>query len=153
MDLAVDGDETGERTLARPRVTFGTLMISTYEPIEDPCTPGGIQRTYVLDALSGAGALPYCPNCGTVDIGIGAPFSPPVAIYQPSPPDPEASPFPGYDDPDDPDGSDFPTAPDAGDDVRQSWCSVFGIPPLFVGDEMMQLGTICEGRQSWREIK
>lgn len=152
MDLAI-GESTGERTLAKPRVAFGSVIMATYEPIEDPCTPGGIQRTYVVDALSGGGALPYCPSCGGIEVGVGAPFSPPIAIKPRDPGNPDDIPFPGYDDPDDPEGTTFPSAPDSDSGTREGWCSDFGIPPLFESAEFLPLGTICEGRQVWRDIK
>lgn len=154
MDLAVGETSLGERTLAKPRVVFGTVIVSTYQPVEDPCTPGGIQRTYVMDALSGDGALPYCANCGAVEVGTGAPFSPPVAIKQRPPGSVGEVTFPGNPDPSDPtEPGDFPDAPPADGGERQGWCSEFGIPPLFEGSSFLPLGTICEGRQVWREVQ
>lgn len=154
MNLAVGDTSDGERTLAKARVIFGTVIISTYQPVEDPCTPGGIQRTYVMDALSGDGALPYCSNCGGIEVGAGAPFSPPVAIKQRPPGSVGDVTFPGNDDPSDPtDPGDFPGAPPADGGDRQGWCSEFGIPPLFEGGSFLSLGTICEGRQAWREVQ
>jgi len=154
MELAVGNDSSGERTLSKPRVVFGTVIISTYEPVEDPCTPGGIQRTYAMDALSGDGALPYCSNCGAIEVGAGAPFSPPVAIKQRPPGSVGDVTFPGNEDPSDPtDPDDFPGAPPSDGGERQGWCSEFGIPPLFEGGSFLPLGTICEGRQVWREVQ
>lgn len=154
MDLAVSDSSNGERTLAKPRVVFGTVIISTYQPVEDPCTPGGIQRTYAMDALSGNGALPYCSNCGAIEVGAGAPFSPPVAIKQRQPGEVGDVTFPGNSDPSDPsDPDDFPGAPPADGGEPQGWCSEFGIPPLFEGGSFLPLGTICEGRQVWRQVK
>lgn len=153
IDLAVGGNATGERTLAKARVVFGTVIIATYEPIEDPCTPGGIQRTYVMDALSGDGALPFCPSCGAVEVGTGAPFSPPLAIKQRPPGSVGDVTYPGHDDPADPgEPGDFPGAPPSDTGTREGWCSEFGIPPLIEGGSFLPLGTICEGRQVWREM-
>jgi len=148
LDLAL-GSATGERVISKAIVQFGVLIIATYEPVEDPCTPGGIQRLYVLDALTGNGSLPFCTNCGAVEVGIGAPISPPIVIKQQ-----ERSvvdgviDFPGNIDPNEPE--DPGTPPDAsGDPLRDDWCSVYGIPPVIEGASFIQLGTICEGRQVW----
>lgn len=154
VDLAVSGNTNGERVLAKPRVIFGTVIFSTYQPIEDPCRPGGIQRTYVLDALSGNGDLPFCDNCGGVEVGTGAPFSPPVTIRQRDPNTDGTITFPGNIDPTEPtEPGDFPGAPPTSGGNPQGWCSEFGIPPLFEGGSFLPLGTICEGRQVWREVK
>lgn len=153
VNLAVGGTSTGERVLAKPRVVFGTVIVSTYEPIEDPCRPGGIQRTYVMDALSGSGDLPFCTNCGSVEVGTGAPFSPPVTIRQRPPGSVGDVTFPGNPDPAEPtDPGEFPGAPPSDGSDPQGWCSEFGIPPLFEGGSFLSLGTICEGRQVWREV-
>jgi type IV pilus assembly protein PilY1 len=154
MELAVGNTSNGERSLAKPRVVFGTVILSTYQPIEDPCRPGGIQRTYVLDAISGGGSLPYCTNCGAVEVGTGAPFSPPVTIRQRDPANVGDITFPGNQDPSEPtDPGDFPGAPPADGGDPEGWCSEFGIPPLFEGGTFLPLGTICEGRQVWREAR
>jgi len=151
VDLAV-GAASGERVLAPPRVVFGRVVVASYEPIEDPCRPGGVQRTYVLDALSGDGALPFCPGCGAVEIGSGAPFSPPIAIRPQQPGTGTDVTFPGHVDPEDP--QPFPLPPDpTGDQTTRGWCSEFGIPPLFQGGSFLSLGTICEGRQVWRQVR
>ena len=152
MDLT-DGSAVGERVLAPPRVIFGRVILATYQPIEDPCQPGGIQRAYVLDALSGDGALPSCDNCGALEIGAGAPFVPPISIRPQTPPDGSSVTFPGDPDP----GGGPPTFPappaPTGNANTAGWCSEFGIPPLFVGGAFLPLGTICEGRQVWREVR
>lgn len=154
MELAVGDTSIGERSLSKPRVVFGTVILSTYQPIEDPCRPGGVQRTYVLDALSGSGSLPYCNNCGGLEVGTGAPFSPPVTIRQRDPGSVGDITFPGNPDPSEPgDPGDFPGAPPADGGDPQGWCSEFGIPPLFEGGSFLPLGTICEGRQVWREAR
>ncbi len=155
VDLAV-GASTGERVLVKPRVIFGNVIFGTFEPVADPCTPGGIQRVYVLDALSGDGRLPFCPNCGATQIGSGAPFAPPISIRQRPPGELGDGAFPGFIDPDDPpDPEDLPAPPPdaAPDAARVGWCSEFGIPPLFEGGAFISLGTICEGRQVWRDMR
>ena len=141
VDLAL-GSATGERIMAKALVQFGVLIIASYEPVEDPCTPGGIQRLYVLDALTGNGALPFCQNCGGIEVGIGAPISPPIVIkqHQRSVADGTID-FPGIPNPEEPEDPDAP--PDAdGDPLREDWCSVYGIPPVVEGTSFLQLGTI-----------
>lgn len=152
MDLT-DGVAEGERVLAPPRVIFGRVILATYEPVEDPCQPGGLQRAYVLDALTGDGAIPFCPNCGALEIGAGAPFVPPIAIRPQNPSDGSSVTFPGHVDPADPDPFPTPPAPPSAGETTAGWCSEFGIPPLFEGGSFLSLGTICEGRQMWREIR
>ncbi len=147
MDLT-DGVYVGERVLAPPRVIFGRVILATYQPIEDPCQPGGVQRAYVLDALTGDanGSTP-------VVLGTGAPFVPPISIRPQTPPDGSSVTFPG--DPD-PGGGPPPFPPPpapTGNATVAGWCSEFGIPPLFVGGSFLPLGTICEGRQIWREVR
>lgn len=150
IDLQVD-DPLGERVLARARVLFGTLIFPTYQPVEDPCVPGGIQRLYVLDAISGDGGLPG--GNAAIPIGEGAPISAPIAIKAPRRTDHSGViDFPGHPDPDDP--QDPPVPPtDSGAGEIDGWCSVFGIPPLAAGVEFIELGTICEGRQVWRQVR
>ncbi|MBJ6982627.1 PilC/PilY family type IV pilus protein [Luteimonas sp. MC1572] len=89
MDLAVEtGGPTspvlnavGERFIATPRIQSGRVFFTTYTPLEDSCSPGGLNFVYGLDLLSGAGALsdvrvteggaPVCTGgqCGAVAIG------------------------------------------------------------------------------------
>ncbi|WP_376693785.1 pilus assembly protein [Wenzhouxiangella sp. EGI_FJ10409] len=155
VDLEVDGDEKGERILSKPRVVFGTLIATSYEPNDDPCLSGGTQRIYVLDALTGAGRFnggggSSCTDCAGPEVGTGAPIAPPVVISRPEPPDSDEIDFPGYPDPEDPE--DPPTPPGTGStEDREGWCSEFGIPPLAAGGSFQRLGTICEGRQVWRQ--
>ena len=152
VDLAV-GPPSGERVLAPPRILFGRVMLPTYEPTSDPCLPGGIQRIYVLDALTGDGALPFCPGCGGMEVGAGAPFSSTVSIRPPQGRSGATVLFPGLIDPADP--GQMPTLPEAPDGpaIDREWCSQFGIPPMFVGGPFISLGSVCEGRQVWRQIR
>ena len=91
LDLAVDAgggaeadsdlQAVGERFIATPRIQSGRVFFTTYTPLEDSCSPGGLNFAYGLDLLSGAGALsdirvsgnetPACTggSCGAVAIG------------------------------------------------------------------------------------
>ncbi|MEM9532326.1 MAG: PilC/PilY family type IV pilus protein, partial [Pseudomonadota bacterium] len=85
IDLALDvGDPTGERVVATPRVSFGTLIFTTFEPTNTPCEPGGIPRLYVLDAVTGGPRLASnaldCTDCVGLELTTGAPLVPPVVI-------------------------------------------------------------------------
>jgi len=139
------GGATGERVLNKPRVIFGQLIFTSFEPDDDACATGGQQRVYVLDALSGAGALDnQCNNCGVVEIGVGAPIDPPVVLKPPTPigvtPGNPGGP---------PDGQD-PIDPPGVDTVGavSGWCSAFG---LLTESGFLQLGSLCDGRQIWRQ--
>jgi type IV pilus assembly protein PilY1 len=138
----------GERVLSSPQVTFGRVTFATYEPSEEPCVAGGFQRFYVLNAVNGEGALglPDCPDCGGVAIGTGAPVSPPVAIR----PRPPVGPGGGSFDPDD--AASPGTPPPATGSGRDSWCSQIGFINPATG-QFQRLGTICDGRQVWRQIR
>ncbi|NKI35234.1 pilus assembly protein PilY [Wenzhouxiangella sp. XN79A] len=149
LELTPTGSATGERVLSRPRIIFGQVIFSTFEPEDDPCAPGGFQRLYVVDALTGGGALDnICPNCGVVEVGIGAPIDPPIIIKPPSlgtgntDPDDPNNPF-------DPDG-DMPDPGSVGS--RDGWCSEFGTLNPATGQPLL-IGTICDGRQVWRQAR
>ena len=107
-----------------------------------------MQRLYVVDALSGAGALDnICPNCGVVEVGIGAPIDPPIIIKPPA--------LVGDDDDDDPDdpfdpGGGMPDPDTIGS--RDGWCSEFGTLNPATGEPLL-IGTICDGRQVWRQAR
>jgi type IV pilus assembly protein PilY1 len=151
---------SGERVLERPQVMFGRVLFSTYEPLNDPCMPGGRQRLYVLNAISGTAAFGGAGGdaAGRV-IGTGAPADPPMVIV-PRPPgggggriDPD-DPGPPEPDPDDPDpvDPDEPTLPPAGTTgSRSGWCEELSIP-LPEGGRVI-LGTLCNGRQVWRQVR
>ena len=141
------GAEKGERVLVGPQVGFaGRVNFSTFEPVDDPCEPGGLQRTYLLSAVSGGGR--------SIEIGTGAPISPPIGIKPPSEgPELGEIPYPGDPEPGDPGDPTFPDAPDPTGGDPEGWCSEIGIPPLTEGSEFMTLGQLCEGRQVWRELR
>jgi Tfp pilus tip-associated adhesin PilY1 len=156
------GTPSGERVLFSPLVFAGRIVFSSYEPANDPCTPGGIQRAYVLRALSGTGALPddTTPNLGGIEVGAGAAFAPVVGIKNPV----ASTGTPGDDagfqtpDPDCPDGdpdcvgdpTDPTNLPGAAGGGRDNWCRTIGLqqPGAWV-----PIGQLCEGRQAWRQIR
>ncbi len=85
IDLALNvSTATGERVVAAPRVSFGTLIFTTFEPTNTPCLPGGIPRLYVLDGLTGGPRLASnaldCTDCVGLELTTGAPLVPPVLI-------------------------------------------------------------------------
>ncbi len=142
--------QNGEKTFGPPRIGFGGYVtFATFEPVNDACTPGGSQRLYLRDSLTGAGGGPSV-------IGSGAPISPPITIRPPGGPGAPIT-FPGKpeddDDDDDDDDPDFPEPPDLTDGTPDEWCSVIEIPPLVDNGDWTRLGSICEGRQIWREVR
>lgn len=142
------GTNAGERVLNQARVIFGQLIFTTFEPDDDACATGGLQRIYVLDAISGSGPLDnQCNNCGVIEIGTGAPVEPPVVLKPPVSPD-LAPGDPGGTDPDDPDSPGLPDGSSVG--AVTGWCSAFGVlsPSGF-----LPLGNICDGRQVWRQVR
>jgi type IV pilus assembly protein PilY1 len=143
-DLGVDG-RTGEKAFGPPTLEFGRLFYSTFEPVNDACSPGGKQWTYRREPFGGGGEPPTL-------IGTGAPISPPITVRPPGPPEGDV-PFPGDPDPDDGgDHPEFPEPPEPTGGDPESWCSVIEIPPLVEGGPWVELGTVCEGRQVWREV-
>ena len=139
-----DGSSSGERVLSRPEVVFGRLVFTTYEPLEDPCAPGGLPRIYLLNALSGSGLIPQlCPNCGVIELEPGAPIDPAIVLRPPTPPDYDAGDEP---DPFNPGGGEVPGVSSVGS--RDGWCSELLIltPEGFISG-----GPLCDGRQIWME--
>ena len=171
LDLTVNAAPgTGERYIGTPRIQSGVIIFTTFQPKDDPCSPGGDNFLYGLSALSGANALnqltvgipgvPACPagDCGGLKIGDGAPVTE-TGVVLPAPPC-----RPGVDagcavpvpcDPADPsciapDESTLPTQPPGGGPPGGgSRCNVVirveGTDPLI-------LPRPC-GRQSWRQIR
>jgi len=143
----------GERVLDRAQVFFGRVLFSTYQPVDDPCTPGGVRRLYVLNAMSGSGAFGGVSgsNVGGREIGSGAPIDPPLVITPRTPGEPGDDGF-DPDDPADPDDEDSPELPPEGTTgTRSGWCSVVNVP--LPGGGFQPLGTICDGRQVWRQVR
>ena len=149
LELTPNNSATGERALSRPRIIFGQVIFSTFEPEDDPCAPGGVQRLYVVDALTGGGTLDnICPNCGVVEVGVGAPIDPPIIIQPPALGDGNTDP----DDPNNPFDPDNPP-PDPGSvGSSDGWCSEFGTLNPVTGQPLL-IGTICDGRQVWRQAQ
>lgn len=158
------GTPSGERVLFSPQVFAGRVLFASYEPVNNPCIPGGTQRAYVLNALSGGGSLPgdpACPNCGGVLIGTGAALAPVIGIRNPI----VATATPGSNPgvytppphcvgphcPDDPGPAEPPVPPGTAGGGRDNWCRNYGL--LESGGSFVPLGTICEGRQAWRQIR
>jgi len=160
-DLAV-GSPRGERVLFSPLVFAGRVVFSSYEPSNDPCTPGGLQRAYVLRALSGSGALPddTAPNVGGIELPDDGAFAPVIGIKDA----PDATGTPGYDagyqtpDPDcpvgdpncTPDPVDPTSVPGAAGGGRDNWCRTIGLQQP---GSWIPIGQLCEGRQAWRQIR
>ena len=148
LDLSPTGSPTGERALAAPVVVLGRVVFTTFEPEDDPCAPGGVQRLYLLDAFDGAGELPTCNNCGVVEIGIGAPIVPPIVIGDPATNDPTADPTNPFESPIDP--GDLPDGTAIG--AVTGWCrQVMTLNPAT--GQPLSIGPICDGRQVWRQAQ
>lgn len=145
IDLSPNASPTGERALARPVVVLGRVVFTTFEPEDDPCAPGGVQRLYLVNAFTGSGELPSCQNCGVVEIGIGAPIVPPIVIGEPptnDPTDDSSNPFVP------PDPADLPDGTSVG--VISGWCrQVMTLNPAT--GQPLAIGPICDGRQAWRQ--
>ncbi|MCC5865118.1 MAG: fimbrial assembly protein [Wenzhouxiangella sp.] len=151
LDLSVGGGRLGERVLFRPSLIFGRLFFTTYQPVDDPCQGGGINRQYLIDALSGAAALDSaCPTCAGVALeDTTGPISPSPVIREPSSlqpgDDPILPPIPDLGTDDDP----LPPLEGTG---RVDWCSEIGYVDPLTG-VFQRIGRICEGRQSWRQAR
>jgi len=148
LELAEEGNKNGERVLARPRVEFGDLIFTTFEPQDDICEALGIPRIYVLDALSGRGRLnQQCQNCGVVELDPGGPVEPAI-ILRPSKPSGDSD-LIGDPDSGDGDPPELPGVDDVG--ALSGWCSDRLL--LAPGEGFIPIGTICDGRQIWRQAR
>jgi len=148
LNLGIGNNETGERVLAKPVVSFGRLIFTTFEPDDDPCAPGGLRRIYLLNAINASGQFDsQCANCGVIEVGLGAPIDPAVIIRPPATSDradDDDSPFnPGGQDGTLPDGT------TVGSVTR--WCSTLLIQ--VAGEGQVPIGNICDGRQVWRQAR
>jgi len=145
LNLSATNSPTGERALSRPEVVFGRVIFTTFEPEDDPCAPGGQQRLYLVNALTGGGELDTCQNCGVVEVGVGAPIDPPIIIQPPAVAGPgpvnSQNPFDGA-------GS-IPGLDTVG--PASGWCSVLSTLNPNTGAPL-PIGPICDGRQIWRQV-
>jgi type IV pilus assembly protein PilY1 len=155
MDLGVNAGAgpvaTGEMFIGNPRVQSGVVFFTTYEPLGDPCTPGGRNWIYGLDLTTGGAALQNiridasgetaCSgNCGAVAIAEGAPVTD-TSIFIPRP-----DPVPGLTCVVGTPGCD---ALPAGTPPPLQRCTLVIRAP---GSEAMILDRPC-GRQSWRQVR
>lgn len=143
VDLKHGDERLGERVLHKIDLRFGVLVVSTSQPDADACSAGGVDRTYRLDPLSGAGEEVEAEGGGTVGREI--------VIIPPDPPGLEEEPERGIYNPD----GGAPSPPDLDDyDVKEvGWCSKIAL--LKSGGEgsgYEVLGEICDGRNAWREL-
>lgn len=150
-------DSRGERFIGQPLVYEGLVQFVTYEPLGNPCISGGVNRLYLLNAISGGRALNLgadCPDCGSVDVREGAPvlitdnvIKPPARVCRP-----------GIDPDCDPEYGDGTAAPcDPADPacvllpVRGEQC-VLEIGPLLPEGVRTIVRVPC-GRTGWRRIE
>ena len=149
LKLGIGSDETGERVLAKPVVTFGRLIFTTFEPDDDPCAPGGIRRIYLLNALNASGQFDTdeCNNCGVIEVGLGAPIDPAIIIRPPPTGDrfDDDNPPPPFD----PGDGTLPDGSTVGAVTR--WCSTLLIQ--VAGEGQVPIGNVCDGRQVWRQAR
>jgi len=148
LNLGIGSNESGERVLAKPVVTFGRLIFTTFEPDDDPCAPGGIRRIYLLNALNASGQFESeCANCGVIEVGLGAPIDPAVIIRPPPTGDrfDDTDPPPPFN----PGGGTLPDTTTVGSVTR--WCSTLLIQ--VAGQGQVPIGNICDGRQVWRQAR
>lgn len=145
VDLVHGNSRLGERVLHKVDLRFGVLVVSTSQPDADTCSAGIVERTYMLDALTGAGE--------EIEVEEGETVGREIVIIPPDPKlDPDHNPSRGDTDPgDDP----APSVPDLDDyDLREvGWCSKIALLKHGSGEMSYEvLGEICDGRSSWREL-
>ncbi len=149
LDLLVDGSNTGERFIARPRIQSGKVYLPTYQPgFASDCAPGGKNWLYALDPLSGGadfGQITLPPNgvvggpaTGAITTGDGAP-SRDVGVTQPLPL------IPVYCDP-----SDTSCVPGDPSNPPSTKCSEVIIDASDPTKSLI-VQRAC-GRQSWRQL-
>lgn len=149
LDLGIGSNVTGERVLAKPAVNFGRLIFTTFEPDDDPCSPGGIRRIYLLNALNASGQFETdnCVNCGVIEVGLGAPIDPAIIIRPPGDADQfdDDNPPPPFN----PGDGTLPDGSTVGSVTR--WCSTLLIQ--VAGQGQVPIGNVCDGRQVWRQAR
>lgn len=153
MDLIVDGNALGERMIAQPSISEGSILFPTYTPgVTNDCDPGGLNLTYKLSALTGnpnMGVVTLQPSGGTVGgedtVAVGTKGDSPnqnVGLTHNSKPDP------AFCNPDD----STCTLPD--EDAGGAGSSRCTEVLLDNPDSTRTLTTarVC-GRQSWRQLR
>lgn len=142
LDLSV-GSAEGERSVGRPRVFLGSVAFTTLEPQGDECSPGALNRLYLVRLLTGAPALNLNngnSNTGAVVISQGAPvFEPPIGIISP----PGSG--PRQEDPRDADGNLI--EPGEGPNCTSRLAAIVG------SEGAVDIGVLNCGRQSWRQLQ
>jgi type IV pilus assembly protein PilY1 len=142
LDLSV-GSAEGERSVGRPRIFLGSAAFTTLEPQGDECSPGALNRLYLVGLLTGAPALNLnngSSDTGSVVISQGAPvFDPPIGIISPP------SSGPRQDDPRDPDGNLI--EPLDGGNCTSRLAAIVGT------EGVVDIGLLNCGRQSWRQLQ
>lgn len=165
VDLRVkNGPNNGERFIGFPSVQGGQVYFTTFEPMGDACTPGGLNWLYGLDAMTGSAALSnltipgssgtgsttVCTtNCGSVQTGAGAPVGNTVTLV-PEPvciPGTMGCPLPVL-------CSDDPSNPNCKTKDQLSQSSLYQgcVKVISVGGKQVIQPRPC-GRQSWRQLQ
>lgn len=166
LDLIVGTDMRGELFSGFPRVEGGIVYYSTFEPVGDSCTPGGVNWLYGLNTLTGTSALSnlripgndsdgdgtpdeLCTGsaCGAIEMGSGAPVPEPVILV----PEPDCipgtlnCPIPNTceSNPGDPNCVAVPTQ----DSIYDGCVKI-----ISVGGRQISQPRPC-GRQSWRQVR
>jgi len=160
----------GERFIGEPRVAVGRVLFTTFTPVGDECSPGGVNWLYSLNVFSGApqlqslpdgsagGAVYLTPPCESAPPAV----APPIVI---TPQPPESPPVDT-----DPSGGDDPEPPCVGPDCPPPCTGPAcptppGTPPASIrGREcrnsvgaltstgIIEFSSIQCGRLSWRQI-
>lgn len=142
LDLSV-GSAEGERSVGRPRIFLGSAAFTTLEPQGDECSPGALNRLYLVRLLTGAPALNLNNgngDTGAVVISQGAPvFEPPIGIISP----PGGG--PRQEDPRDADGNLL--EPGEGPNCTSRLAAIVGT------EGAVDIGVLNCGRQSWRQLQ
>ncbi len=163
VNLIVGTAVRGERHIAFPRVEGGTVFFTTFEPIGDACTPGGLNWLYGLSASSGSPNLQninmsdmpehsLCvgQGCGAVSAGSGAPVIDSVVTVPPPRCIPGSSfscPSPVICQPGQTEGCTPESLIPSPDELNQSCVKI-----ISVGGRQIVQPRPC-GRQSWRQVR
>lgn len=142
LDLSI-GSAEGERSVGRPRIFLGSAAFTSLEPQGDECSPGALNRLYLVRLLNGSPALNLNngnSDTGSVVISQGAPvFDPPIGVISP----PDSGPRQG-----DPlDGSGNLVDPAEGPNCTSRLAAIVGT------EGAIDIGVLNCGRQSWRQLQ